>query len=419
MKEKRYKSSRQNRTVCLPFDQESYDETVRDASLFRLFVDEMIICYPELFPSDIIEGYQMKDRYDSKKTGITVRRIRVRASDISYTIRPSFVMPYMTGKTDESEKALFLRKFSTPFRALSHVFGKYPMYWQRTEQSVGRNSIVGTTVRNSENMPKNLSADEKHSSRKGEKVYVATTVASECILGVSVAADAGQDSLEKSYGKFRKEARNVCPDYEPETILTDGWQATRNALKNLFPSAVLILCFLHVFIGIRNRAKKKFGDIFREVADRLWNCCKAESKTSFVQRVGRLHEWAEKHAVPPVISEKIGKLRTDIASFRCAYDFPEAHRTGNMLDRLMQRMDHHLFSTQYFHGSENSAETGIRGWALITNFAPSNPYTVKKYEGLRSPVERLNRFRYHDSWLHNLMVSASMGGFRTPPQNPV
>jgi len=49
-----------------------------------------------------------------------------------------------------------------------------------------------------------------------------------------------------------------------------------------------------------------------------------------------------------------------------------------MLDRLMQRMDRHLFSTQYFHGSLSSAELSIRGWALILNFAPSNPTTIKK-----------------------------------------
>ena len=35
-------------------------------------------------------------------------------------------------------------------------------------------------------------------------------------------------------------------------------------------------------------------------------------------------------------------------AYRITYYFPEAHRTSNMIDRLMQRMDRHLFSTQYF-----------------------------------------------------------------------
>ncbi|MFZ3098651.1 MAG: hypothetical protein WA081_19265, partial [Desulfosalsimonadaceae bacterium] len=97
----------------------------------------------------------------------------------------------------------------------------------------------------------------------------------------------------------------------------------------------------------------------------------------------------------------------------------KAHRTSNMLDRLMQRMDRHLFSVQYFHGSISAAKLSIRGWALIQNFAPSNPWTVDKYNGFQSPAERLNFFRYHDNWLHNLTISASLGGYRSVPQNPL
>ncbi|MFH0925564.1 MAG: hypothetical protein V1872_08050, partial [bacterium] len=79
----------------------------------------------------------------------------------------------------------------------------------------------------------------------------------------------------------------------------------------------------------------------------------------------------------------------------------------------------HLFTICYFHGSLSSAELNIRGWALIHNFAPSNPLTVKKYNGFQSPAERLNQFRYHDNWLKNLLISASLGGFRDPPLNPL
>ena len=90
-----------------------------------------------------------------------------------------------------------------------------------------------------------------------------------------------------------------------------------------------------------------------------------------------------------------------------------------MVDRLMQRMDRHLFSTQYFHGSMNTAELSIRGWTLIQNFAPYNPQTIKKLNGSKSPAERLNQSGYHDNWLQNLLISASLGGYRSPPQIPI
>ncbi|MFO7748541.1 MAG: hypothetical protein R6V54_00460, partial [Desulfobacteraceae bacterium] len=89
-----------------------------------------------------------------------------------------------------------------------------------------------------------------------------------------------------------------------------------------------------------------------------------------------------------------------------------------MVDRLMQRMDRHLFSTFYFHGNLEAAELSIRGWALIDNLAPCNPTTVKMHEGWRCPAEWINKSRYHENWLQNLLTSASMRGFRHPPPKP-
>ena len=49
------------------------------------------------------------------------------------------------------------------------------MFWYRIELALGRNSIVGTTVRQAD-IPKNLLADEHHQRRDGQKTNVATTV---------------------------------------------------------------------------------------------------------------------------------------------------------------------------------------------------------------------------------------------------
>ena len=408
---------RKNRTICLPFSQEEYFTSIDKAEMFRECIDKRIELFPELFPEEIYDGYRMKEIKVSKKMSLPTRRIK--ADGISFTIRPSFVMPYMTGFTDEIEKALFLRKFNVPFWALAHVFGKDHMYWYRMEQALGRNSIVGTTVKDPVDIPIHLGADEKHTRISGNKVYVATTVGGQCILGASVAKDAGEESLKKAYGVFKNEAQCKKPDYSPETVNIDGWKATRKAWSFLFTSVVIICCFLHIFIKIRDRAKKKHKAAFIDVASRLWDCYDAENKTSFSQRIRRLVEYCKKHNIPAVISDPINKLRKNLSSYTTAYDFPKSQRTSNMVDRLMQRMDRHLFSTQYFHGTIASAELSIRGWALIQNFAPYNPRTVKLLNGAMSPAERLNKFRYHDNWLHSLLISASLGGYRSPPLNPL
>jgi len=221
----------------------------------------------------------------------------------------------MAGMTDDAEKALFFRKFSVPFRAPAHVFGGDPMHWQRMEQSLGRNSIVGTTVRYPGRLPEHVAADEKHTRIRGEKACVATTVAEECVLGASVAVSAGEDALKEACVVYKNEARDVTPDYSPETVNTDGWKATMNAWKSLFPSVTLILCFPHVFISIRDRAKKKFGEIYDKAAEKLWDCYNAVTRASFSQRVRRFSEWAEKISLPSVIADKIGKMRENIAAF--------------------------------------------------------------------------------------------------------
>jgi hypothetical protein len=364
-----------NKTICLPFNEKEYLFLVSDAQKYRKYLNRMIEAFPELFPPEIEQGYQMKDKYNSRKLYLTMRRIRIGKE--SYTIRPSFVMPYMTGETADVEKVLFLRKFGVPFWALTHVFGHDDMHWYRMERSLGRNSIVGTTINDPEKLPEHLCADEKHNWLQGKRVYLPTTVGNDCILGVDIAKEATADALHPAYGRFKQEAQQLQPDYSPKTVNMDGWEATRNAWKALFPRISIIFCILHIFIAIRDRAKKKFKDIFTTVADKFWDAYKAECRRSFSQRLRRLHEWAMRCNLPTVIVEKLAKLQRNLSSYAQAYCFPGSHRTSNMLERIMRLMDRHLFFMQYFHRSLDSAKLSIRAWALIYNFAPWNPCTSR------------------------------------------
>jgi hypothetical protein len=360
-------------------------------------------------------GFLMKDIYHAKQLELAIRRIEVGGT--AYTIRPSFVLPRLVGWTKDAENPLFFRKFNVPFWALAEAFGHSAMYWYRLEQSLGRHNIVETTVQHPDNLPPHLAADEKHSWLSKTKVYIATICGWGCILGVSVAQKADETALSQSYGVFKAEAQALKPGYEPKTINTDAWSATRLALQSLFPSATLILCWLHIYISLRDRSKHKHGDVFRTVAEKLWYCYHAATQSVFSQRLRRLHEWVKDNpTLPDFMRDKLSKVYKQAEVFRAAYRFPFAQRTSNMVDRLMQRMERHLVSTQYFHGSHYSAELSIRGWALIHNFAPFNPYTVKQNQGWRSPAKVLNEFRYHDSWLQNLLISTSLVGKYQHPQ---
>lgn len=109
---------------------------------------------------------------------------------------------------------------------------------------------MGTTVRDAPQIPVNLVADEKHSWRLGECIYIPTTVATGCILGVDVVESADTQALVKGYERFRAEARSLNPDYQPETVNTDGWEHTQTASRTLFPNIQIVLCFLPVILDI-------------------------------------------------------------------------------------------------------------------------------------------------------------------------
>jgi hypothetical protein len=290
------------------------------------------------------------------------------------------------------------------------------MYWHRLECTLGRSSLVGTTVLAADRLPRHLAADEKHTTLGGKKVYLATTTGGGCCLGLAVARTAGNDDLTRAYGVFRDEARRLDPKYRPRTVNTDGWPATQAAWRTLFKGVALILCFLHAYLKVRDRAVH-LKETFTELSRRIWEAYHAAEARSFSQRLRRLREWTADHVDKEVVREKVLALCDKRSAFLKAYDHPGCHRTSNPVDRLLRRLDYHLYCGQHLHGSEEVAECGLRGWALIQNFAPSCPEVVRESPGLRSPAERLNGKRYHSEWLQDLLVSASLGGYRSPPRN--
>jgi hypothetical protein len=98
--------ARGHKTICLPCSQEPYEQFVEDPQRFRQFLDQQIEAHPELFPPEIPSGYRMKDLYTSRKTGLRLRRIELRDGQ-SYLVRPSFLMPYLAGRTEDVQAPLF------------------------------------------------------------------------------------------------------------------------------------------------------------------------------------------------------------------------------------------------------------------------------------------------------------------------
>ena len=409
------RSSRGHRTICLPIPEATSRQIIDDPGAFRRTLDDSFRRMPELFPRNFDDGYQLMGHRMSVKQGVTIRRILLN-DGTAYSIRPSFLMPYMTARVADVEDPLFLRRFGVPYWALARVFGGDPMSWYRLECGLGRFSVVGATVRRAD-IPAHLLADEHHQPLDGRKVYIATTVGAGCCLGAEPAEAAGTDDLKAAYAVFKEEARDVAPKYTPKTVSTDGWKGTQAAWKALFHRVVILLCFLHGWLKIRDRAKH-LKDQFAEISRRVWEAYHAPDRRGFGQRLRRLREWAGEH-LTGVVLENVLDLCRKGRRFAVAYRHPGGHRTSTMLDRQMRGMNRYFDQGQHLHGSLPACRLHCRAWALLGNFAPWHPATTRANKGWRCPAERLNRHRYHDSWLQNLLVSASLAGYRRPlPQIP-
>ena len=379
-----------------------------DVSKYRRYLTEMGQQHPELFPQALAQGYWFHDCYQLRKQAVRLRRIKLKATGAVFTVRPSFVLPYGIARTEEVEKALYLRQWGVPFEALAYVFGRNAMFWYRAGLSMGRPNLVGTTVKHAQRMPRDVVADEKITWLGGDEVVVPTTVSGNCVLGISVATHATSAELQATYGEFKAEATAIFPAYQLRSVCTDGFQATREAWRQLFPQVTVVLCFLHAILKLTDRCR---GMLRQQVLDRAWYVYQAVSKAQFAQRLRRLGEWA-RTTLDGSLAQTIAKMTRQRDAFTPAYDCPQAARTTNAVDRVHNHLDRALYTMRYCHGYQASARMAVRAWALQWNFHPYGPRLRHDEPQRASPFADLNGFTYHSNWLHNFLIAASMGGSR-------
>ena len=168
----------------------------------------------------------------------------------------------------------------------------------------------------------------------------------------------------------------------------------------------MVLCFLHGFLKIRDRCRKA-----RELHRRVWDVYRAATAEEFRRLMNELQQWCGARTWTASVREMLTKLWNKTESYVVAYDHPGCHRTSNAVDRPMNRLCRLMYASRGVHGHQGSSELRLRGWALLLNFRPYAPRSNRP-RAHDSPAHRLNGKRYHEHWLHNLMASTSLMGFR-------
>ena len=395
-----------SRRIVIPCSQSHYQDIVENHRRFRDRLDRVYKKHPELFPTAIAAGYRLHDIQQSKKMPeVPMRRIKLRETGEVYTVAPDFVMPYMTGYTDDVEKGLYLRRFGVPFWGLTYVFGRNDMYWQRLVQRLGHYDVVGTTVKHPTRLPDHLLADEKYTSMNGERRFIAMTVGADCVLGIALALRAIPSELTQAYGEFKREVHRLNPDYQPLTLNFDGWLHTRQSWLTLFPTLVIIRCFVHTFLRIRDRCKRL--DCFPDIQRQVWDIYHSLSPETFTEHLMAFLDFAHVHLQGEALKAVLKFKKRQFELMEGLYH-PGCHRVSTMLDRHMQSLTRCLYMARDFHGHRTSAHLQVRAWALMHNFWPYCPRTLTRSGSpYTSPAHKLNQFCYHDNWLHNLLIATS------------
>ena len=130
------RSSRGHRTICLPIKEEDYLRIVNDPKTFRRTIDDRFRQTPELFPANFVLGYELKDGRISVKQEIMIRRIVLKDGS-AYSIRPSFLMPYMTAQHSGG------RRTTVPAQVRRPLLGLGPRLRRRSDVPVSPGVRVG------------------------------------------------------------------------------------------------------------------------------------------------------------------------------------------------------------------------------------------------------------------------------------
>ena len=143
-----------DKTICLPIAETiDYRKLVDDRAAYRQYLDEQIKQHPELFPVAIEDGYRFHGWTESQRQHLKLRRIYLPSTEEAYQVRPDFVTPYMSETSETAAKALYLRQHGISYEGIAYVMGRSEMHWYRLCQSLGRASIVGSTVKTAAALP--------------------------------------------------------------------------------------------------------------------------------------------------------------------------------------------------------------------------------------------------------------------------
>ena len=105
---------------------------------------------------------------------------------------------------------------------------------------------------------------------------------------------------------------------------------------------------------------------------------RATTAAAFRAAMESFRQWCASRSWSGPIQEALEKLWGRTEEYVPSYSHPGCHRTSNQVDRPMNALYRLLYADRTLHGHLETAESRLRGWALLRNFRPFEPQTRRR-----------------------------------------
>jgi hypothetical protein len=413
------KQKRENRTITVDFnDEATYHQLCQDGQAFIEFVVAFIMSL----------GFQLKHKCGCqggfaltrhshyvrvRLDGLVIWRLECNHCGAVFTILPHFVLRYSGVKPAVAQQALLATHGGLSLDWSATLFNICPMSIYRLVCAFGRTSLVTVLTRCQLPLPPNFLADEKHSHCLTKKVYLPTIVEGRLIWHLGYTEDKSADAFEASYAQFQQATQSIEPDYQPQGILTDGFESTRKSLHHLFPAAALGNCLRHATNRVTSKLKAVTQTVRETFSEQFFNLFedRTEPKANKVRSLGqKLRRFAENvsrmtdHENGDRIRQWIGRKKE---GWYVLFRNPELPATSTLLDQAHNTIDRKLFMMKGFHHPEGCQRQFLVGLALLYDFVP---YQRRAKNADKCGVEVQGGKLPTNNWFLNLQILTS-GGF--------
>jgi hypothetical protein len=263
-------------------------------------------------------------------------------------------------------------------------------------------------------LPDYLIADEKHSQCLSQKLYLATITAGRVIWLLTSCQDKTAQAFTTGYGEFAQAAYHLQSDYRPKGITCDGFDSTRQALRQHFPHTPIANCLFHAAKSLERKLKTVKESLRKPLVTAFWKLFDASENSKLIpafslgQKLRRFREKISQLADNTIGLEVKEWIERKKLGWFELLRHPAMPSTTTLLDQAHNTIDRKLFAMKGFHQNSPHQKQYLNGFALLYNFVP---YQRRAKNARRCGVEVENGHLPRKDWFLSLQILTA-GGFR-------